>query len=146
MLAGMMHDIGKLVFAACMPDEYGSIFTEAGMRSSTLCQREQELLGADHSRMGGYLLGIWGFADDIIEAVAFHHDPSNGFKAEANPFGVLEEQSVIHILTAVHVADALSQEPADVAEALDKGYLERLNLMDSVAKWRQKQEFAGAAF
>ncbi len=145
MLAGMMHDIGKLVFAGCMAEEYKAIFTAAHVQGRALCDQEKETLGADHSRIGGYLLGLWGFADNIIEAVAFHHDPTNGFNEEHNPFGALEEQHVIQTLTAVHVADALVLEQSGVANALDKPYLQRLNLLDRVDKWRQAQCFVGAA-
>ncbi|MBN2211369.1 MAG: HDOD domain-containing protein [Sedimentisphaerales bacterium] len=145
MLAGMMHDIGKLVFAGCMADEYRSIFSSSTLQGPNLCRQEQAALGADHSRIGGYLLGLWGFADDIIEAVAFHHDPSNSLSEEVNPFGAMEEQSAIQILTAVHAADALSLEQIGISDALDSAYLEKLNVMDRMEKWRESQCVAGAA-
>jgi putative nucleotidyltransferase with HDIG domain len=66
-LAGMLHDVGKVVFATRvvpMPD---------GIPASV----EQALAQMDvhHAEVGAYLLGLWGFPHPIVEAVAFHHAP-----------------------------------------------------------------------
>jgi HD-like signal output (HDOD) protein len=47
-----------------------------------------------HAEVGAYLLGLWGFRDDLIEAVAYHHRPGDCIATRFTP------------LTAVHVADA----------------------------------------
>jgi hypothetical protein len=33
-------------------------------------------MAVDHAQVGAYLIGLWGFPDDLIEAIAFHHHPS----------------------------------------------------------------------
>jgi putative nucleotidyltransferase with HDIG domain len=68
-LAGMLHDVGKVVFATRavpMPDG-----------SSASDEQALAQMDAHHAEVGAYLLGLWGFPNPIIEAVAFHHAPRN---------------------------------------------------------------------
>lgn len=74
-LAGMLHDIGKLVLAQSMPDKYGEVVQKSGNRFAAGV--EQELLQTTHADIGAYLLGIWGLTDAVVEAVAFHETPGN---------------------------------------------------------------------
>jgi putative nucleotidyltransferase with HDIG domain len=68
-LAGMLHDVGKVVFATrAVPMPDGSPASD----EQALAQ-----LDAHHAEVGAYLLGLWGFPNPIIEAVAFHHAPSD---------------------------------------------------------------------
>ena len=56
---------------------------------------ERAAFGATHHLVGAYLLGLWGFGDDVVEAVAFAAEPSRA-PGRDNP-----------VLSAVHVATAL---------------------------------------
>jgi putative nucleotidyltransferase with HDIG domain len=66
-LAGMLHDVGKVVFAT----------RAVSMPDGTPASAEQALaqMNDHHAEVGAYLLGLWGFPNPIIEAVAFHHAP-----------------------------------------------------------------------
>ena len=67
-LAGMLHDVGKVVFATRAPalnDDPGGAVEERTAQ-----------MDAHHAEVGAYLLGLWGFPNSIVEAVAFHHSPS----------------------------------------------------------------------
>jgi HD-like signal output (HDOD) protein len=57
--AGLLSDLGLLLLAAKAPD---------------LLRRDEAELGFTHGGLGAYLLGLWGLAPGIVEAVAFHHD------------------------------------------------------------------------
>ena len=57
--AGLLSDIGLLLLAAKAPD---------------LLRSEESELGFTHGALGAYLLGLWGLAPGIVEAVAFHHE------------------------------------------------------------------------
>jgi len=90
---------------------------------------EMELLGATHADIGAYLLTIWGFRDEIVEAVAYHHDAS----------GLRDDATLAHL---TYVAAALAS-GCDAGGAslgrpieLDAGYLARVNLAGPVAAWR----------
>ena len=57
--AGLLSDVGILLLAAKAPD---------------LLRRDEAELGFTHGGLGAYLLGLWGVAPGIVEAVAFHHE------------------------------------------------------------------------
>ncbi|HYH49902.1 MAG TPA: HDOD domain-containing protein [Acidimicrobiia bacterium] len=61
--AGLLSDTGLLLLAAKAPE---------------LLRREEAGLGFTHGGLGAYLLGLWGLAPGIVEAVAFHHHAPQG--------------------------------------------------------------------
>jgi HD-like signal output (HDOD) protein len=130
LIAGLLHDTGKLVLAANLPREYAKAMTLAREEGIAVEQAEQRVFGASHSNVGAYLLGLWGQPDSVIEAVAFHHQPSQS----ASP--------TFSVLTAVHVANSLDHEQstgpdAAITSLLEDGYLAPLGLSDQLSSWRE---------
>lgn len=80
--AGLIHDIGKLIFADNMPREYGKILKDSV--GPDLIQKEKANLGANHAEVGAYILELWGLPDNLVEAVLWHHGPFEKVK-EAGP-------------------------------------------------------------
>ncbi len=75
MLAGILHDIGYLLLAQ-MPDVCRQAVQMSREQGYTLAEAEYMLTGISHAESGAYLLGIWGFEEELVETVAFHHRPS----------------------------------------------------------------------
>lgn len=73
-LAGLLHDLGKLVLASRDTEEYRLILRYAKTTELPLEQVESEALWCNHARVGAYLMGLWGLPYAAMEAVAFHHD------------------------------------------------------------------------
>lgn len=116
-LAGMLHDVGELVLAANHPDALLRALAVAGDEAPPLWQLERDALGSSHCEVGAYLLGLWGLHDAVVEAAAFHHQPSSpGASSRAGA------------LTAVHIANHLvasSERPdSHMGSPLDDEYLE----------------------
>ena len=131
MLAGILHDIGKLVLADHFGRDYALVCMAADKTSLPLLSAELDQFDASHADVGGYLLGLWGLPQDLIEAVAFHHDPAAHELDRFSP------------LAAVHVANALvhaRDEPdggRPTPRKLDVRYLERLRVKQRLAAWRE---------
>jgi len=75
-LAGLLHDIGKLFLATQLPEGYRKIMENSDQNDSPRAEVELDILGVDHSAIGGYLTSLWGLPRKITEAVTFHHTDS----------------------------------------------------------------------
>jgi putative nucleotidyltransferase with HDIG domain len=126
-LAGVLHDVGKLVLVDNFDSEYTNILLQSQYRDCPTGDLEVENYGSSHADIGGYLLGLWGLPQEIIEAVAFHHDPASGLCDSFTP------------LTAVHIADAFCHEQTeDSPDQLDWAYIRRLQIEDRLESWRSR--------
>ncbi|MEQ8762646.1 MAG: response regulator [Planctomycetota bacterium] len=129
-LAGLLHDVGRLVLACNLPARLGAAVRRAGEDRFSLWKCEAEELGSSHAEIGAYLLGLWGMPDSIVEATAFHHHPDD----------CLHEGFAV--LTAVHAADALLRETdgGPPLESVSRGYLDRLDLSGRLEAWRAERD------
>jgi HD-like signal output (HDOD) protein/CheY-like chemotaxis protein len=88
--AGLLTDIGLLLLAAKAPE---------------LLQRDEATLGFTHAGLGAYLLGLWGLAPGVVEAVAFHHEPPG---SPPGPEGRLETRPAVGLAVQSVHEDGLS--------------------------------------
>jgi HD-like signal output (HDOD) protein len=118
-LTGVLHDLGRLVFATRMPPS--QLALRAEWETETRAQMD-----AYHAEVGGYLLGLWGFSDAIVEAIVWHQTPSRCMDVGLGLCGIL------------HISDCLAREREDsvLAPGVEAGYLEALNLVDRWPRWR----------
>ena len=133
--AGLLHDVGMLVLAANVQARYEATLKTAHERGIPLWEVERQEFGASHAEIGANLLGLWGLGDSIVEAVTFHHHPSDCVGNTFSP------------LTAVHVANVLQQELSQQATGgipsqIDFTYLDKIHMTNRLPHWR---EVAGAA-
>ncbi|HLJ96549.1 MAG TPA: response regulator [Gemmataceae bacterium] len=128
-MAGLLHDIGKLILAGYLPDQYRSVLIHAREERILLHDAERQIFGATHAELGAYVLGLWGLPEGIVEAVAWHHNPDHCPETAFSP------------LTAVHVASALLHEGVPETAwgpwaPLCNTYLNRLELAGRLEAWR----------
>ena len=120
--AGMLHDMGKLMLADSLPEEFGRALQLAANERISLPEAEMEIFGATHAGLAAYLLGLWGLPAAIVEAVAFHHTPEmSGLKKYS-------------ALTAVHVANSLSDQTGTTPVNLE--YLADIGVSGRLEDWR----------
>jgi HD-like signal output (HDOD) protein len=132
-VAGMLHGIGQLVLAERMPARYGEIVERARTEHRPLMDVEREVIGATHAEVAGYLLGLWGLPQRIVEAVTQFHEP---WRFDPGRLG---------IAGAVHVASILAEHPdaplAPNGTALPPGhlnaeYLNAVGALGALGGWR----------
>ena len=75
-VAGLLHDIGKVVLDRCLPTEYGQLLADLADGEGALLEREQDRLGTDHTHVGSNLARTWGLPDHLEEVIRLHHAPS----------------------------------------------------------------------
>jgi HD-like signal output (HDOD) protein/CheY-like chemotaxis protein len=130
MMAGLLHDLGKLILATNFEATYRQAQDEAQDNDVNLLDVEYETFGTSHAEIGAYLMGLWRLETPIIEAIAFHHLPARSMSKKMG------------LLTAVHVANALEHEirrSSGEAPELqcDIEYLNNLQLTGRIPHWRQ---------
>lgn len=136
-IAGLLHDVGKLIIGMERPDNVKQVSRVAGEERLSMHAAEQRLFDMTHAELGGYLLAVWGLPYTIVEAVTNHHQPGR------------VSQRGFELPWAVYVADALANELGAVRsspeeakpERLDQGLLDGAGFGDRISEWR---ELAGA--
>ena len=128
--AGLLHDIGQIVLASLCSDEYYQVVRAAQAQGISLAASEYRAFGSTHAQVGGYLLGLWGLPDAIVEAVAWHHEPSQARPKAFTP------------LIAVHVADFYDRQmhtgtPRLSDHPIDEPLLAALGLQDRLPDWEK---------
>ena len=72
-LMGLLHDIGKVVIAGLMPDEFNEIYARSAAEKVPLAALEVECLGVEHGHIGAWYLERQGISLTLREPVRFHH-------------------------------------------------------------------------
>jgi HD-like signal output (HDOD) protein len=127
-IAALLHDCGKLVLAAKLPEQYKSVIakTKEGM---ILTDAELEVFNTTHAEVGAYLMGLWGLPNDIIEALAFHHHPSNC------PIKTISPVTFVHVANALNY-EQLNPDPEGKNFKIDSNYLSEVGITDKLGIWR----------
>lgn len=92
---GLLHDIGKLVLGQALTAEsQADIRLRISQGNVSRVEAEKEILGTDHCEVGASLLQVWHLPEEVVEAVAHHHQP------------VVEPRPQLSVVT--HVANCLA--------------------------------------
>ncbi len=129
-LAGLLHDIGKLVLLAQMADKYEEAVLLA--RENNICLRtaEKEIFDTVHGDIGAYLMGLWGMPGPVVEGIGFHHRLDNYPGRQFNP------AIAVHAANAIYYEnrpDELVGAPHEIAMV----HLQSLGLGDKIDHWRE---------
>lgn len=112
-VGGLIHDLGKLILALCMPKEYSSVFEWLAANPCTVRKAERELLGFDHAQVGDWIAEKWRLPMELRNAARLHHGPTQA----------REDREMVF---CVHVGDVIARSlgigsPGDM-------YMEEINL------------------
>ncbi len=76
LVAGLLHDLGKVVLAHIVPREYDRVFRIARERRVHIAVAELEVFGFDHCAVAGWVAAHWHLPERLNNALSFHHAPA----------------------------------------------------------------------
>lgn len=91
-VAGLLHDIGKIVLIFVKPNEYNEVINKIA-QGKTSIETEQELLGFTHTEVGRIAAEKWSLPPLLVSVIGNHHD---------------DTQQDCELVTVVKIADAVS--------------------------------------
>jgi len=93
-IAGLIHDIGKIILCYYFPEEFQAVFSNAQTKKILFKDSEKQILGITHEEIGSIITRRWNLPDNLQEVVHFHHTPS-------------PDQVNYSITGIVHISDVL---------------------------------------
>ena len=91
--AGLLHDIGKVILDQHVASSY-PLFYRSLQKENNFLEIEKEILGTDHTEVGGMLAERWNFPESLRGTIRHHHRPEN-------------EKAFSDIAHAVYLSDLL---------------------------------------
>ncbi len=93
-LAGIIHDIGKLLFFEFTPNDYEKVVSYIVNHNCSIIEAETQVLGIDHCLAGQMIAEKWKLPSSLSDVILHHHTGIKG--AESNK-----------LIASVHIADIL---------------------------------------
>jgi putative nucleotidyltransferase with HDIG domain len=75
-VAGLLHDIGKVILMLEFQKEYEAAMNEAQTKSIPIFEAEKSQFNATHANVGSWLAEKWHFPRSLIEVIEYHHRPA----------------------------------------------------------------------
>lgn len=147
--AALLHDVGRMLLARADPDAMQRILAEAcpdrtagkppsrrarAERAKRLIELEREAYGVTHTEVGAYLVSVWGLPSAIVDAVAYHHEPSR--IPPIGPGGTprFGAAGAVHFANAIVDTGTEPDPDDDDTAGLDLAYLEACGVRTAIPK------------
>ena len=124
-VAGLLHDIGRLVICLKAPDQFRVVLDFAKKSGDRLHKAEAKYFGFDHGSVGGALLRAWSLPERLQKTVAHHH-----FPASAENFS--QEATIIHLADRISHQILLDPEPESEKYFYEKEAWDAVQLSESL--------------
>ena len=81
-VAGLLHDVGKLILARALPQKFTQIVEICTEQGLEMDQAEHSILSMDHAKVGGELAQEWDFPPQLQAGISWHHSPGGADEYE----------------------------------------------------------------
>jgi putative nucleotidyltransferase with HDIG domain len=74
-IAGLLHDIGKVVMILQFYEHYEYAMKQAEDKDVIISAAEEDVFAVTHADVGTWMTQKWRFPGNLIEAIRYHHKP-----------------------------------------------------------------------
>ena len=126
-VAGLLHDIGRLIILRSHIDEATEVLRQAAVGRKGLVEVEQSVWGCTHAEIGGRMLKNWRLPAFLEVLVHHHHTPTEA--------SMVREASVVHVADFIAHSLAMGSSGASLVPELNTNAWKALGL--------ERKELAG---
>jgi putative nucleotidyltransferase with HDIG domain len=130
-VAGLLHDIGRLLMYNHVPEKCLDVIASARKRRELLYRIEKEVFEYDHAGIGGLLLAKWKLPVSLENTVRSHHNPM----ASQNRL----EASIVHLADIIANAMSIGSSGEVFVPRVDIEAWNKLGLSSSVLSLTMEQ-------
>ncbi len=94
---GLLHDIGKLVHAVYLKEDFATVIDDVRERGLPIFEVEKRIFGCDHTYTGRELAIKWNLSQGTVDMIKHHH-------LSDNPAELTKEISAVHIGNTLCIA------------------------------------------
>ena len=78
--AGLIHDIGRTLFALCLPKDFARIDPLTFIEDEHLLKSEYQAAGTNHCEVGAWFANLNLLPESLTDVIRFHHQPDRSEK------------------------------------------------------------------
>ncbi|MDF1611293.1 HDOD domain-containing protein [Stygiobacter electus] len=113
-LAGILHDIGKIIFLEYAVEEYKKVFELAKKKEIIINDAEKQILGINHEEIGQLLAKKWRIPE-TIQNVILYHSKGSILKTPDFLVSIVHLSNIIaHILELGYSGYDIIQQPSPI--------------------------------
>jgi putative nucleotidyltransferase with HDIG domain len=126
-VAGLLHDIGKVILILEFPNEYEDAIKDARSQGLIISDAEKKHFAESHANVGGWLAEKWRFPRNLVEIIEYHHKPQLSQTAKM-------ETAIVHLSDIIVRARGVGFAGDDTLPVINAAAFEMLQLTEADIK------------
>ncbi|HNS55396.1 MAG TPA: HDOD domain-containing protein, partial [Syntrophales bacterium] len=123
-VAGLLHDVGKVILTLVWPEEYDRTVKEAEAAGIAIFDAERGRFSETHAAVAGWLAEKWHFPRKLCECIANHHRPQGSSLASL-------ETAIVHTADVIVKARGIGYSGDRLVPEVNPGAWDTLGLSEA---------------